>query len=136
MARRNVKINLPINQVEEFVKVCKAFLKKHKEMGATSPLAGIDMTSLEARLLEADTKREESKELRGKSEARMQEAMSSLGINKGQTADTPGTVYSLITQGRDILLGLNKGKEENLNDWGLPVVISTSSATNRQKKEK
>jgi hypothetical protein len=127
MSRKNVRVEINTSSPDDFVNQSKLLLKKHKELGDESPLRILDMGTFEAKLADADAQREESKTLKNKSEIKMQEAMINLGIGKGQTIDTPGTIYHLLTQSRDLLLSINKGKEEALSEWGLKTVVTTST---------
>ncbi len=44
------------------------------------------------------------------------------GLSKGQGVGTPDTVLHFITMARDVLLGVNKGKERKLGDYGFDVL--------------
>jgi len=64
----------------------------------------------------------------------MQESESFLGYAEGQTAETPGTVYNLLTSVRNILLETYRGNEEALQEWGFGVVVGTAKTPVRKKE--
>lgn len=82
------------------------------------------MVTFAAKLNDGIAKRAEAKRLHAEGELLNQQAGLSIGIDKSQNAKTPGTVYSTLTSVRDILLGLNRGQERKLAEWGFDVVIS------------
>jgi hypothetical protein len=105
-------------------KLGDAVLAKHLELGAASPLSGLDMATFATKLSDGKDKRAEAKKLHDQAESLNQQAGLSLGLDKTQNAKTPGTIYSTLTSVRDILLGLNRGQEKKLSEWGFDVVIS------------
>ncbi len=133
MARKTVKVAIPTGKPDEFVKLAKGILKKHQADGSDSPLTTVDMALFDDALKKSDDKRTESQDLRNKSEARMQEAYSYLGIGKGQNIETPGTVYHLISRVRDQLLVTYRGNEEKLSEYGFPVVVGTAASPTKKK---
>jgi hypothetical protein len=124
MSRTNIRVDIPVKKPDAFVTLAENIMAKHTELGDQSPLVNLDMTTFSTQLTNGRSRRDEAKSLRAQSEAKQQESNSALGLAKGQTNMTPGTVYSIITQIRDLLLVLNKGSEESLNEWGFKVVIS------------
>ncbi|MBI4931585.1 MAG: hypothetical protein HY841_12520 [Bacteroidetes bacterium] len=138
MARRTVRIEVPINKPDAFSKLLNKILKQHETLGKDSPLENnpkIDMKKFKESLTTADQKRAASEKLKGQSEDTMQEAKTIYGNGKGQDVETPGTLYNMEDEVKDILLHENKGNEEELSQWGYNVVVgSAKSPKPRQKK--
>ena len=105
-------------------------LKKHTELGENSPLNGLDLETFAAKLNDGISKRAQAQNLHEQAELLNQQAGLSMGVDKSQNTKTTGTVYSTLTSARDILLGLNRGQERKLTEWGFDVVIS--NATNNK----
>ena len=135
MARKDVKVKLPIKQLDVFIKLCERIKEKHEELGADSHLDDAVMTDLSAKLSTAKSKRELSKELRAQSEALMQESVNLIGRGKGQTSKTPGTLYYHLTGVRDKLLLHYRDIEESVSEFGFDVRIRQSSVGRKRKKK-
>ncbi len=131
MTKLSVKVEIADNKPDELIDLGDDVLKKHLELGATSPLLGLDMETFERNLNEAKENRAEAKRLHRMAEAMNQKAGFKLGIDKSQNTRSPGTVYSIITSARDILLGLNKSQEKKLSEWGFSVIISDVAKNNK-----
>jgi len=78
-------------------------------------------------LADAKAKRDEAKELHKQAEKLNEEANLALGIGKSQNSKTSNTVLSILTASRDTLLGIYRGQEEALNDWGFNVTSGGNS---------
>ncbi len=122
MSKVTVKIEIPSGSPDDLLSMAQKVENNHTKKGANSPLNAIDMTTFSAKLLSAKEKRAEAKRLHDEAEALNQQALQDLGIAEGQNSKTPGTIYSLITSARDVLMGINRGQEEKLNEWGFKVV--------------
>ena len=96
MARKNVRVDLPINKLEVLTKLLTAVNEKHIALGEESPLKVIDMPDFDTKLKDAEMKRKSSKELRAQSEALMQAANSIFGVEVGQNSKSPGTLYNYL----------------------------------------
>lgn len=119
-----IKVEIPVHKPDELISTGEEIMKKHSEMGEKSPLSGLDMETFGNNLNDAIAKRVEAKKLHDQAELLNQQAGLNLGTDPSQNTKTPGTVYSTITSVRDILLGLYRGQEKKLSEWGLDVVIS------------
>jgi hypothetical protein len=108
--------------------------KKNTELGETSPVKSFNFTTLKAALATAKAKREEAAALHQRAEKLNEEANLALGIGKIQNSKTPDTVLTIVTGIRDVLLGLYRGREEALNDWGYKVVSGSSTKKNTPSK--
>ena len=124
MSKTSVKIEISKSKPEELTKLGNVVFAKHTALGAASPLNGLDMVTFGTKLSESVDKRAEAKQLHDQAEALNQQAGLSLGVDKSQNTKTPGTVYATLTSARDILLGLNRGQERKLSEWGFNVVIN------------
>ena len=122
--KTTIKVEIPVHKPDVLISTGKEVLKKHAELGDKSPLNGLDMETFERNLNSAIDKRTQAKKLHDQAELLNQQAGLSLGTDSTQNTKTAGTVYSTITSARDILLGLYKGQEKKLSEWGFEVVIT------------
>jgi hypothetical protein len=127
MAKTNVKVEIPGNRPDELILLGEKIEKKNAALGEQSPLNVLKMTALKAGLAEAKSKKEQARELHKQAEKLNEEADLALGVSKTQNSKTPDTVLNIITAARDVLLGINRGKEESLNEWGFKVVSGGSA---------
>lgn len=134
MARKTVAVEIPIDKVDEFITLCERVIEKHEDDVKNSPLEDAEIKALKKMVTDAKKSRKKSQKLRDESEKEMQQARIFLGIDKGQTSQTPGTGYFLVTKFRDELLPKNKGKEEALSEWGFKVVIGTAKSPTKKPK--
>ena len=124
MSKTSIKVEIPESKPDMLNKMGEDVLKKHIELGEKSPLNGLDMETFAVKLNDGKSKRAQAKSLHEQAELLNQQAGLSIGIDKSQNTKTAGTVYSTLTSVRDILLGLNRGQERKLTEWGFDVVIS------------
>lgn len=131
--KRSVKVEINESKPGDMVDLAEKVLAKHKEMGTSSPANSLDMTTFEQNLKLGKDKRAEAKHLHDEAEKLNQQANIYLGIGPGQSVTTPGTVYSGLARLRDVLLGIHKGQEKNLNEWGYEVIITEGTNGRRSK---
>jgi hypothetical protein len=131
MARSTTRIGIPTKSPDEMLHLASSIQAEHTEAGGQSPLTGIDMESFAARVADAAAKRAEAAKLAARAEALNGEAAKIIGIAKGQTSKTAGTLYYDICKARDILLIVHRGVENNLEPWGFRVVTGTAAAPRR-----
>ena len=124
MSKISIKVEISESKPDELIDLGVDVLKRHLELGITSPLNGLDMVMFEKNLNDARENRAEAKRLHRMAEALNQKAGLSLGIDKSQNIKSLGTVYSTLTSARDILLGLNRSQEKKLSEWGFDVILS------------
>ena len=124
MSKTSIKVEISESKPDELIDLGVDVLKRHLELGITSPLNGLDMAMFEKNLNDARENRAEAKRLHRMAEALNQKAGLSLGIDKSQNIKSLGTVYSTLTSARDILLGLNRSQEKKLSEWGFDVILS------------
>jgi hypothetical protein len=85
-------------------------LTKHTADGTGSPLSGLDMTDMGARVTAADTQNKNAAQLYRNA--------------------VKGTIAHYVRSVRDVLLGLYKGNEQKLGDWGFEVDTSARGGGN------
>ena len=102
-------------------------IKKHILDGAASQLSGLNMADFALKLATATAKHKDGQKLNRDKEKATGERDHALGIAVGQKVTEPGTVRFYVTSARDVLLGLNKGSEFNLGDWGYDVQFSSGA---------
>jgi len=121
MATNTFRIDVPINP-DDLVVLAKAIKVKHDALGVDSPIKGLkNMDQFAGKLTTADTKNESAKQLYKDAEKATQDRDLALG-QTGQLREQ--TVRYWVTAARDVLLGLNKGNEQALGDWGFTVDTS------------
>jgi hypothetical protein len=136
MARVTVKVGIHRRKPDKMINLANDVLEKHKELGENSPLKVLPWDKIQTKLLSAKEKRAEAQALHSRAEALNQEAELALGIADSQNSRTDGTIYNTLTRARDILLGIYKGQEETLSEWGFDVVSATVKNSKRKKTEK
>jgi hypothetical protein len=130
MAKHNVKVDIFVGKPDDTTKLSDAVIVKHETdvagTGSVLTQLGI-MDDMKVKNTSIKEKRLQAAALHRQAEALNQQADIMLGIEQGQTSFTEGTLYNYLTQVRDLLLVLNKGKEEQLGYWGFNVVVGADS---------
>jgi len=105
-----------------------AIINKHTTDGVNSILRPniIDMADFESKFNDASTLREDSSDLNEDKQAANEAARNLCGYGPGQTVSTPGTLYFFFTKIRDLLLTVHEGNENELETYGMPVVVHES----------
>lgn len=135
MARTTTRVNIPTNSPDEMIKLGTSIQEEHVEAGDKSPVAGMKMTEFGQMIADAAAKRAEAAKLAARAEALNGEAARIIGIAKGQTSKTEGTLYYEICKARDLLLVVHRGMENNLEPWGFKVVVGTAAAPRKREKK-
>ncbi len=128
MARKTIRIDVPIGRPDEFLKLASSVSEKNKSEGDDSPLSGLNMRRFNTNLAIAAEKRAQAKKLEAEAQVLHAEAAELIGSGPGQTSQTTNTLYWFLCNIRDVLLGANRGNERALELWGFRVVIGTASA--------
>lgn len=136
MANRTVRVALPVNDTDEFLKVAESLIKKHEADPATSKLSADEVAQLKSTLALARPLREAAAKLRKEAQAAQEQCSLALGLGVGQTSKTKGTAYNLLTRMRKRLLLEFEGEEEQLGTYGLNVVIGTAKPRGANKAQK
>ena len=127
MARRDVSVEIPINNPDKLIALCDNVVKKHTALAKESPLKQSDVDEFTTLASDGKSLHKEANDLHRQGENKMEQSRIKLGIDKGQTSKTRGTAYFYITKFRDALLTEYKGEEEHLSEYGFNVVVSTST---------
>lgn len=112
------RVNIPTN-ADKLIQLSQTVLAKHVAMGAASPLGGLKIAEWTANSGIADTENKKAVQLRRDAEKATQARDNAISDNSN-----PNGVEFNVKSARDILLGLNKGSEQKLGDWGFDVDMS------------
>lgn len=115
---------------DELIALAKAVMQKHQTDGKDSLLNSLDWDTFTKVLAEAEAKLEAARQANRDKEKATQVRNRALGIDRGQTSKTPNTVKYLVRSIRDLLLGICRGREQELGDWGFEVNFSKGSDQN------
>lgn len=124
MAAKKPRVVIPRNP-ELLIKLLKKVVKKHQDDAASSPLKDFDMSTLSGMATEADKQHTDGDDFRKKAEACTQLRDKALGLHT--TSVEEGTALWTLMAARDLLMGLYKGKEQKLGDWGFEVDASVKT---------
>ena len=126
--KRTVTVDIPTDSPETFIQLCKDIIEQNTALGAASPLVGkIDMAAYAGNVTAAETDFNTAATQRGIKEAKHGEALKVAGYGEGQSSETPGTLYYIITGMRDLLLVAYHHNPEELSLWGFDVVTSATA---------
>lgn len=131
--KKTVRVEIPRN-ADKMIALAKEVLKSHKDLGDKSPLQGIDMKDLEVKMKEAELLYADGRKKKREGEALYEGRDRFLGKDKGQGSTTPGTVLYYLTSVRDILLGLNRGREHKLGLMGYEVHTSPKATGDKPEE--
>ena len=140
MARRTVRVEMPIKRPDAFMQLLKDIIDRHLTLinsGNPSPLdpnSKIDMTAFIAFFTDAKAKLTQSRGFKEKSENLMQQAQTVIGTAKGQNVNTPDTLYNTADDIKDFFLNFYKGNEEAMSEWGFKVVVGEAKNAVRKPK--
>ena len=133
MANNTFRVDIPTNAAA-LIKLAKALKAQDDKLGATSPLKAIKNWADFSPLIDtADTQHSLSEDLARQAETATEHRDKALG-QTGQLREN--TVRFFLTAGRDLLLGVNKGNEHALGDFGFEVDSSPSAASLAKKAAK
>ncbi len=132
MPKQTFSVDVPTNP-DDLIALAKAILAKDTALGANSPFKNIkNWASFPTLNGTADTSNDSSKTLYQQAEEATQTRDNALG-QTGQLQ--PNTVRWFVNSARDVLLGLNKGSEQQLGEYGFNVTYgpATSAAKTNAK---
>ncbi len=115
MANNRYKIDIPTNPAEA-IKLLGTIKKKHEDLGAASPLAGLKWATINPAHAIAEEQDSLSVDLRRKAEA----------ATGARDVQMP-LVNDAIRSARDVLMGLNRDNPDALGDFGFDVSDARSS---------
>jgi hypothetical protein len=120
MANPNFRVTIPTN-AQELSGLGTRITDKHELDGVDSVLTPLDMDDFLAKNTLAIERDAASKQLDRDKEKAYADRDFALGIDN----DNPDTVDFYVKSSRDVLFGFNKGKEQNLGNWGFNVNMSS-----------
>lgn len=112
---------------EKIIALAKLVMQKHYNDGPNSLLNHLNWDLLNTRLLEAEQKNQEAQAVNREKEKATQLRNIALGLDKTQNTKTANTVKYIVRAVRDLLLGIHRGSEQMLGDWGFEVNFNTVS---------
>lgn len=123
--RRDVRFHVPRGSAPKLTELSEAIVKKYVQEGAASILTAplFNMPAMQASLAEVLSLRASAKQNADAAQAANERARNLCGFGKGQTAQTPHTLYHNIIRIRDLLLMVHQGNEQQLEVWGFKVRV-------------
>ena len=115
-----IKIIMPRN-AGKLIDLANLILAKNTEEGADSPISGLNIVDFTAKNVLAEEQHILANNLSREKETAIYERDKTLGLAKNKNLIVKGTVRYYVIQVRDVLLGLNKGSEHLLGNWGFDV---------------
>ncbi len=106
-----------LRAIRRTLQLAKAIGAKHRADGANSPLKGLGMDDMESKTTEAGTQNQNAAKLYRDAELATQNRDNALGTDNPVKCSVAYYVRAV----RDMLLGLHKGNEQKLGDWGSEV---------------
>ena len=131
MARKTVRIHVPQGDPEKLVALADAIKVKDAELQEKSPLKALpnfDINGFTQMLTEAVEQRKSARDFDRNAQEAHGRSAAVIGVGRGQSQYTPGTLLFGITQIRDFLVAVNKGNEEALSGWGFDVVVGQAKS--------
>ncbi len=123
-----VQVVIP-RTADELINLTKSVMQKHYNDGNSSLLNSLSWDGVSNKLYEAEMKLEEARQINRDKEKATQARNIALGIDHGQSSKTPNTVKYIVRVVRDVLLGVYRGKEQILGDWGFEVNQKTANTS-------
>ncbi len=120
------QVNIPRNP-EKLIKLGQGIIRKHEEDDEASILTSFNMAAMATLVTNADTNNGLAAKANRDKEKATQARNIALGTAKGQNRKTVGTAIYLICSIRDILLGIYRGREQSLGDWGFEVNFNSTT---------
>ncbi|HRI29242.1 MAG TPA: hypothetical protein PK239_18985 [Chitinophagales bacterium] len=116
-------IPLPLKP-QQITELGNKIWQKHLADGAASPIPPILLNGFEPLLNQATTLVTQSAQMLKDAESATQTRNKLLGLGKGKTRRTEGTLLHVVVCVRNILLGYFRGQEKSLGLWGFTVITS------------
>ena len=135
MARKTIKIEIPISDPAAFTGLCTAVVTRHKNPKLTTPLNNVeklDMAKYETKAAEAAQLQGEIDEMVRALQEKTGKRDALIGSAKGQNSQTEGTLHFMTLQIRDLLLAVNRGNENALEPWGFNVSVGEAKSPHKQ----
>lgn len=125
-----VRVDIPTN-ADDLTTLANIIVKTHSNSMPNSVIPTIVVDPLVTLVTQAAALVEIAAKLSRDAETATQSRNLLLGVSKGQNSKTPNTIRFCLSSVRDMLLGLYRGQEQRLGDWGFEVNSSAASASNQ-----
>ena len=119
-----LSINIP-RKANELIILAEKIIAKNTELGVDSPITGLNIVDFTAKTETAREKNDAAIQINNDKEKATQLRDQYCGFSPKQGVTFAGTVLYYVTQARSVLLGLYKGTESVLGDWGFQVQHGT-----------
>ena len=123
----DVRVEIPINS-EELSLLAIHIVQKHQNNPDNSVIPLVLIDPLIALVAETVALVDSAAQLRRDAETATQSRNLLLGIARSQNSKTPNTLRYYLSSIRDILLGMYRGQEQRLGDWGFEVNASAAAS--------
>lgn len=120
----NFRIIIP-RIVEFFLNLASLILGKHTTDGVDSKLKHLDMTKMQELYDLARAQHDLAVQLNADKEKAVELRNHALGLEPEQNSFTPNTVLFYVSSIRDQLLGIYKGLEQIMGDWGFEINLGS-----------
>lgn len=118
-------MDVPLGNVDTTLVLGDRLLAKHTGLGATSPLNGqVNMVAFGTLITDIRNNRVPAVADSRQKEAWNEQALTVIGIAKGQNLQVPNTVYWHINKVHKFMAFKFKGNEEQASLWGFNVVVT------------
>lgn len=121
MPSNRVRIDLPQNAAEK-IKLAQTIATKHAELGAASPLAGLQWSKFTPAITTADEAHKEAKQREAQAEAATERRDTALEL-----------VDTFVRAARDVLSGVHAEEMRKLGDYGFSVNARGSSGAKKEE---
>lgn len=115
---------------EKLLELAQTILDKHTADGAASPLPTAEMAALNNLYANASNYHKNALETYKLAEDATEKRNRFLGLEKNQGTKATGNILYIVTSIRTLLLGYNRGNEQNLGNWGFTVNTSAARGGN------
>ena len=136
MARETVRVDVPVNSRDPWLKLAGNIKRQHENPKASSALKPARVAAMAARADDAAKERTRADELDAEAKKLRDAADVLIGTAPGQTAGKANTRCNDITGFRDALLVEHGGNEEALTGYGFEVAIGTAAGPKRKNPPK
>lgn len=121
--RTDVRIVIP-RKIDIFLRLAKEIEKKYDDTLTDNPLQHFAMAKFKEKMEIAKLNHDKAEDLSREKPLYYQNRNIALGISPGQDSKTKGTILFFLTSIKVYLLGIYKGQEQMMGDWGY--VINSS----------
>jgi hypothetical protein len=118
--RNTFRVVIP-RKIDFFLILFKNILDKHAADGVNSPLSVLNMADAQVKYAHAFQKHLEAEQLSKDAETATELRNVLLGMGRSQLSSQPNTLLYLTLSVRNVLLGVRKGAEPALGEWGFDV---------------